>query len=98
MFRRKSKVQPPSPLELQLTEILAHLPTPIRIVRHEPDEGGIWYKWKALLTGTGDTGTFEAAVEQSLTYVMQELRSQAAPGTRILRPEQPSYDAHSQEE
>jgi hypothetical protein len=60
----------------------------ICIVRHQPAEGGPWYQWKALLTGTGDTDTFEDAVQRSLTYTMLELRSvQADPGARLLKPE-----------
>lgn len=54
-------------LEKTLTERLAQLPIPIRILHHKPEHGA-WYQWKTLLTGTGDCGMFEDAVIQAITY------------------------------
>jgi hypothetical protein len=50
-------------LEKTLTERLAQLSVPIRIIQH-----GAWYQWKTLLTGTGDCGTFADAVIGAMTY------------------------------
>lgn len=90
--------EPPSALEQQLTQILAELPIPIRIVRHHPEGGGLWYMWKALLTGTGDCGSFEEAVRQALTYVITTLQAQGDQAklrdVLLLRPEVSPYHPH----
>ncbi len=66
----------PSALEQELTRRLAGLPTPIRIVHHQPERGGGWYQWKALVTGGEDCGTFADAVIQAIAYVQQQQRQQ----------------------
>lgn len=63
-------------LEQTLTERLAALPVPIRIVHHKPEHGA-WYQWKTLLTGTGDCGTFADAVIQAITYQQEHEMQQA---------------------
>ncbi len=58
-------------LEQTLTERLAALPVPIRIIHHKPEHGA-WYQWKTLLTGTGDRGTFADAVIGAITYQQEQ--------------------------
>jgi len=66
-------------LEQMLTERLAQLPVPIRIVHHE--EHGAWYQWKTLLTGTSDCGSFADAVIQAITYQQEQHKQQALTAT-----------------
>jgi hypothetical protein len=63
-------------LEQTLTEHLAQLPVPIRIVHHKPEHGA-WYQWKTMLTGSGDCGTFADAVIQAITYQQEHEMQQA---------------------
>lgn len=63
-------------LEQTLTERLAALPVPIRIIHHKPEHGA-WYQWNTLLTGTGDCGTFADAVIQAITYQQEQQKQQA---------------------
>jgi len=73
-------------LEQTLTERLAQLPVPIRIVHHKPEHGA-WYQWRTLLTGTGDCGTFADAVIQAITYQQEQHKQQvliAAPARYTL--------------
>src|SRR5689334_9680211 len=70
-------------LEQTLTERLAQLPVPIRIVHHKPEHGA-WYQWKTLLTGTGDCGTFADAVIQAITYQQQQQALIATPARYTL--------------
>ena len=63
-------------LEQTLTERLAQLPVPIRIIHHKPEHGA-WYQWKTLVTGTGDCGTFADAVIQAITYQQEQQQQQA---------------------
>jgi hypothetical protein len=67
-------------LEQALTERLAQLPIPIRIVHHKPEHGA-WYQWKTGLTGTGDCGTFADAVIGVLTYQQEQHKQQALAAT-----------------
>jgi len=62
-------------LEQTLTERLAQLPVPIRIVHHKPEHGG-WYQWKTLLTGEGSCGTFADAVIGAITYQQEQHKQQ----------------------
>jgi hypothetical protein len=73
-------------LEKTLTERLARLPMPIRIIHHKPEHGN-WYQWKTLLSGTGDCSTFADAVTEAIAYQQsqypfQQLR--AHPGRYTL--------------
>jgi len=63
-------------LEQTLTERLAQLPVPIRIIHHKPEHSA-WYQWKTLVTGTGDCGTFADAVIQAITYQQEQQQQQA---------------------
>jgi len=67
-------------LEQTLTERLAALPVPIRIVHHKPEHGA-WYQWKTLLTGTGDCGTFADAVIGAITYQQEQQQTQRLSAT-----------------
>ncbi len=70
-------------LEQTLTERLAQLPVPIRIVHHTPAYSA-WYQWKTLLTGTGDCGTFADAVIQAITYQQKQQALLATPACYTL--------------
>lgn len=62
-------------LEQTLTERLAALPIPIRIIHHRPEHGA-WYQWKTQLTGTGDCGMFADAVIGAITYQQEQHQTQ----------------------
>jgi len=62
-------------LEQTLTERLAQLPVPIRIVHHKPEHGG-WYQWKTLLNGTGDCCSFADAVIGAIFYQQEQHKQQ----------------------
>ncbi len=63
-------------LEQTLTERLARLSVPIRILRHDQANGGYWYQWNTMLTGTGDCGTFADAVIGAITYQQEQREAQ----------------------
>ncbi len=67
-------------LEQTLTERLAALPIPIRILHHKPEHGG-WYQWKTLLTGAGDCGSFADAVIGAITYQQEQQQTQRLSAT-----------------
>ena len=60
-------------LEQELTDRLAQLPVPIRIL--ELPEQDAQYQWSTL-TGTGSSGTFADAVVQALTYQQEHEKQQ----------------------
>src|SRR2546426_9659968 len=62
-------------LEETLTERLAQLPVPIRIIHHKPEHGA-WYQWKTGLAGTGDCGSFADAVIGAITYQQEQHKQQ----------------------
>jgi hypothetical protein len=72
-------------LEQTLTERLAQLSVPIRILHHKPEHGA-WYQWNTLLTGTGDCGTFADAVIGAITYQQEQQQRTllATPGRYTL--------------
>lgn len=87
-----------SVMEQQLTQILAELPVPIRIVRNHLEDGESWYRWEVLLTGAGGCSSFEEAMRQALTYVLTTLQAQGKPSNvLLLRPEQPTYQPSRRE-
>jgi len=58
-------------LEKALTERLAQLLVPIRIVPHSA-----WYQWSTPPAGTGDCGTFEDSVLQAIAYQQEQYQTQ----------------------
>jgi hypothetical protein len=61
-------------LEQELTNRLATLSIPIRIVHHAPARGA-WYQWSTML-GTGDCGTLADAVIGAMTYQQEQHQTQ----------------------
>ncbi len=73
-------------LEQSLITRLQELPIPIRLKRHEPETGGYWYQWRAMLAGTGDRGTFEDALIEALNYIQRHSSAEEPHRSLIASP------------